>query len=127
MPLQQYVRQLRPRSETYIPHVDRVQSLFESFTISIDDNKEIDDFDTDFPKADLKKLLKHLKSLNLGDIAFAGSDAGDGKIKIRNSLAKKDEVKDWISKNTPSLIKIEFGQGTPKSDKDAALKPRGAD
>ena len=125
--LNHYVRQIKPRSESYIPHVEQIQSLFESFTISIDDNKEIDDFDTDFPKADLKKLLKHLKSLNLGKIAFAGSDASDGKIKIRNSLAKKDEVKDWISKNTPSLIKIEFGQGTPKSDKEAAPKPRGAD
>jgi len=29
MPLQKYVKQLRPRDETYVPHVDRIQSLFE--------------------------------------------------------------------------------------------------
>ena len=28
MPLQQYVRQLRPRSEAYIPHVDKIQNIF---------------------------------------------------------------------------------------------------
>ena len=29
MPLQKYIKQLRPRDESYVPHVDKVQSLFE--------------------------------------------------------------------------------------------------
>lgn len=127
MSLKGYVRQLKPITEKYISPVDKVQDLLEAFTIPIDDNKTIDNFNTDFSKPDLKKLLKYLKSLNLGEIVFAGSDASDGKIKIRNSLEKKDEIKNWISKNTPKLEKIGFGQGTPKSDKDSAPKPRGAD
>ena len=27
MPLQSYIKQLRPRDETYVPHVDKIQSL----------------------------------------------------------------------------------------------------
>ena len=27
MPLQQYVQQLRPRTESYTPHVDRIQNI----------------------------------------------------------------------------------------------------
>jgi len=34
MPLQQYVRQLRPRSEAYIPHVDKIQNVLRELTIS---------------------------------------------------------------------------------------------
>ena len=30
MSLQPYIRQLRPRNESYIPHVERVQNLFEA-------------------------------------------------------------------------------------------------
>ena len=34
MPLQSYVKQLRPRDETYVPHVDKIQSLLRELTIS---------------------------------------------------------------------------------------------
>ena len=57
-----------------------------------DSDEDIDKFKTDLSKNDLKKLLKHLKSLNLGDVAFAGSDLNDGKLKIRNSGIKKDDI-----------------------------------
>ena len=29
MPLQSYIRQLNPRDDTYIPHIDKVQTLLE--------------------------------------------------------------------------------------------------
>ena len=29
MPLQQYVKQLKPRNESYVPHVDKIQSFLE--------------------------------------------------------------------------------------------------
>ena len=34
MPLQGYIRQLRPRDETYVPHVDKIQKHLRELTIS---------------------------------------------------------------------------------------------
>ena len=31
MPLQSYVKQLRPRDETYVPHVDKIQVIKETY------------------------------------------------------------------------------------------------
>ena len=129
--LRKALGQVKPIRDQYrVNHAEKVQSLFtEAFTIPIDDDKSIDKFETDTTrKKELKKLLKYLKSLKLdGDIAFAGSDAGDGKIKVRNSGTSKDEIKKWISDNTPNLKGIAFGQGTPKDKSEEAPTPKGAD
>ena len=129
MSYQQYVNQLRPRNKTYISKVDKVKTIIsEAFTIPVDSDEDIDKFKTDLSKNDLKKLLKHLKSLDLGDIAFAGSDLNDGKLKIRNSGTKQDEIKKWIGDNT-NLKGLGFGQGTPvdKSEVGKSPPPKGAD
>ena len=42
MGLQPYVKQLRPRNESYVPHVDKVQNfLSEAFSIGIVDDSDI--------------------------------------------------------------------------------------
>ena len=41
MPLQQYVRQLRPRNESYVPHIDKVQKLYEGDTTAAYDMEKV--------------------------------------------------------------------------------------
>jgi hypothetical protein len=109
MPLQQYVRQLRPRTESYIPHVDKVQYNFtEAYNIPIQSDSDIDDFDTKLDKTQLKSLLKYLVSLKLDDIPIAAGSVG---IKIRSGQDKDTEIRDWAKENTPD-IKLAFGQGS---------------
>ena len=116
MPLQQYVQQLRPRTESYIPHVYKVQSLFsESFNVPISSTDDIDNFDTKQDKDSLKKLLNYLNSLGLDDIPVAG---GANKIKIRGASDQnlQNDIKAWIKENTPELTGVLFGKGSIGKD-----------
>ena len=67
MSLQKYVRQLRPRTEDYIPPVDKVQNfLSEAYTTPISSEKDITKFlkgQSNIPKGyigQLKKLLEYM-------------------------------------------------------------------
>jgi hypothetical protein len=107
--LNHYVRQLHPRAESYIPHVDKVQYNFtEAYNIPIQSDSDIDDFDTKLDKTQLKSLLKYLVSLKLDDIPIV---AGSGGIKIRSGQDKDTEIRDWAKENAPDL-KLSFGQGS---------------
>ena len=107
--LNHYVRQLRPRTENYVPHVDKVQYNFtEAYNVPIQKDSDIDSFDTKLDKNQLKSLLKYLISLKLDDIPIAAGSAG---IKIRSAQDKNTEIRDWTKENTPD-IKIAFGQGS---------------
>ena len=42
MPLQQYVRQVKPRNESYTPHVDKIQNFLHESVAKLPQDKEID-------------------------------------------------------------------------------------
>tara|TARA_R110000737_G_scaffold342581_1_gene367541 strand:+ start:35 stop:1447 length:1413 start_codon:yes stop_codon:yes gene_type:complete len=109
MSLQPYVRQVKPRTESYTPHVEKVQRIVsEAYNIPIQKDEDIDAFDTKLDKTQLKSLLKYLVSLKLDDIPIA---AGSGGIKIRSAQDNNTEIRDWTKENAPDL-KISFGQGS---------------
>ena len=133
MSLQGYVHQVRPRKESYVNHLEKVQIFLEGFTVPITTGKEASDFAKkfDYTTKDLNKLINYLKDLRLGpptDLIPLAGDPSNGKFKIRHAkgdaaLVKK--IKDWVEENVPSLVKyIGFGQGTPKV---GTPKPKGAD
>ena len=68
----------------------------EAYSIPISNASDIDNFDTKYPKKELKKLFKHVKSLKLDDIPKVGSDGTtkteSGKIKVRSAGTKQDEI-----------------------------------
>ena len=147
MSLQKYVRQLRPRTEDYIPPVDKVQNfLFEAYTTPISSEKDITKFlqgRRNIPKVyigQLKKLLKYLKkeyppSADDGKGIIAG-DPENFVIKIRGDTAKsaKKEISAWIKTNAKSILQGDaksnkpgayaYGQGTPVP---GTPDPKGAD
>ena len=103
----------------------------EAYSIPISNASDIDNFDTKYPKKELKKLFKHVKSLKLDDIPIVGSDGATkseiGKIKIRGADPEsKDEISQWVQDNTTGLKgSFLFGRGTPKAAGQAP-KPSGA-
>ena len=134
MPLQQYVRQVNHRKESYTPASEKIQSfLVEGFTTPISTMKDISSFSKGFEytQVDLNKLVQYLKDLRLGppkDLAPLSGDPSSGKFKIRHAkgdaaLVKK--IEKWVEENIPSLVKyMGFGQGTPKI---GTPDPKGAD
>tara|TARA_B100000424_G_scaffold13102_1_gene9695 strand:+ start:15322 stop:16716 length:1395 start_codon:yes stop_codon:yes gene_type:complete len=103
MPLQKYVRELRPRR-----NLENKLQFTEAYNIPIQNDSDVDSFDTKLDKTQIKSLLKHLQSLKLDDIPIAGGPAG---IKIRSAQDKDSEIRAWAKENTPDL-KISFGQGS---------------
>ena len=103
----------------------------EAYSIPISKASDVDNFDTKYPKKELKKLLKHVKSLKLDDIPIVGSDGATkseiGKIKIRGADPKsKDEISQWVQDNTTGLKgSFLYGRGTPKAAGQAP-KPSGS-
>jgi hypothetical protein len=83
--------------------------LTEAFSIPIDSDQDIDNFETAQDKEELKKLLAYLKTLKNVPYPIAGGT--DGKFKIRNQKDNESAIKDWIASNTPSL-RFSFGQGS---------------
>ncbi len=77
MSLQQHIRQLKPRNESHVNHVDRIQTLIRELTISpfyqqkgtfnpyySMDNKFVSSVESEFPEKDYDELLfKSLKSI----------------------------------------------------------------
>ena len=134
MSLQHYVRQLRPHNESYVPHIDKVQTLLsEGFTVPISTTKDVSSFvkKFDYSKKDLNQLIGYLKGLRLGpasDLVPLAGDPANGNFKIRHAkgdAALVNQIKDWVKENVPELVKyMGFGQGTPKV---GTPKPSGAD
>jgi len=150
--LNHYVRQLRPRTESYIPHVDKVQNLLsESYTTPISSAKDIDKFlkgQSNIPRGyigQFKKLLIYLnKEYPLSDgKGIVAGDPDNFKIKIRaiarqgETLSKKvspesqEDINAWIKTNAKSIIlrkktagAYDYGQGTPVA---GTPDPKGAD
>ena len=112
--LQQYVRQVKPRSESYTAPVDKVQNfLSEAYNIPLESEKDIDAFVGD--KEDLKKLLKYVKPISTEDIPLVGGSGNDEKkVKIRGIKGTDNEqkVRDWIKENLPDIEGISYGKGS---------------
>jgi len=119
MSLQSYIRQLKPRSEGNINHVDRIQRfLTEAYNIPLATEEDIDAFDTEIDKGNLKKLLKYvkplIKSTTSADIPLVGGSGEDAKnVKIRGvrSAGKEAEVMKWMEDTFDDIKGIYFGQG----------------
>ena len=108
MSLQQYVRQLRPHNESYVPHTDKVQTLLsEGFTVPISTTKDVSSFvkKFDYSKKDLNQLIGYLKGLRLGpasDLVPLAGDPANGNFKIRHAkgdAALVNQIKDWVKEN----------------------------
>ena len=66
MSLQKYVRQVRPRNESYTSPVVKVQNfLSEAYNIPLSSEKDVDAFEFVGDKADLKKLFKRAYNFSL--------------------------------------------------------------
>ena len=101
----------------------------EAYNIPLAEPKDIDSFDTTYSKDQLKKLLKHLKSLNLDDIPMVGdgdSKNAAGKIKIRKAGVVQDDITKWILSNTPDL-KGSYSFGSGSVGKGSDKSPSGAE
>ena len=99
MPLQQYVRQLRPRSEAYIPHVDKVQNfLSEAFSIGIVDDSDIPkDVTSNQDLNQLKSFFKYLKKLKSVDIPLIANEKGVLKIhRDYENAGHAEEISNWL-------------------------------
>jgi len=117
MSLQKYVRQVKPRNETYTPHIDKVQKLYESATDAAKEMEYVlvDAAGGDSGKKEYKKLepyaLKKFDSaLDLGKHIIDGiglTDAG-GYMAATGTITKKK----W-SDGTPQWT---GGNKTPKTD-----------
>ena len=119
MSLQKYVRQVRPRNESYTSPVVKVQNfLSEAYNIPLSSEKDVDAFEFVGDKADLKKLFKYVKPISKpkssADVPLVGGIGNDGgKIKIRGIKGTDDEqtVRDWIKENLPDIEGISYGNG----------------
>ena len=119
MSLQKYVRQVRPRNESYTSPVVKVQNfLSEAYNIPLSSEEDVDAFEFVGDKADLKKLFKYVKPISKpkssADVPLVGGIGNDGgKIKIRGIKGTDDEqtVRDWIKENLPDIEGISYGNG----------------
>ena len=118
MPLQQYVRQLNPRSEDTINHVDKVQKLYESST---DAAKEMEYVLVDAAGGNSgKKAYKKLEPYAQKNFGGSSLDLGKHIIKgigLTNKggymAATGDITKKKWSDGTPQWT---GGNRTPKTD-----------
>ncbi len=132
MSLQQYVRQVRPRNESYTPPVDKIQNFLAeakgtgAFTVWLNTDKDIDKWLSSFsrpppyPKTHIKALMKFIKDKKLNKHApiFAGA-VNLPKFKIRGGETNKDnmspENQDVIRNWMKEKKRNKFVEGDPKT------------
>jgi len=97
MSLQQYVRQVRPRTESYIPPVDKVQNLFERVDTTL--NASVTElfpclaFNKKFRPSSIEDFKKFLYTLNLSSVkgSFHSKDADSAKLVIEKLPTMEDK------------------------------------
>ena len=99
--LQGCVKQLRPRNESYVPHVDRIQSLLSEGKISADDI-----FKTDGGRDNKNDFIKKAIAGELLDTDGNKIPAIDSKSDLITHLKGADESSPEVNK----LIKVAFGK-----------------
>ena len=104
MSLQKYVRQLKPKNESYISHVDKLQTLLERVDTTL--NASVTElfpclaFNKKFKPSSVEDFKKFLYTLNLNTVksSFDKKDAASAKLVIEK-LPTMDEkfLKDKMS------------------------------
>jgi len=135
MGIKNYVRQVRPVQESYVNHLDRIQSFLSEgtgtdFSIWLDTPKDLDKwYDSfsekpQFPKSHIKKLMKFIKDGGSSESPVFAGERTTPKIKIRKiENTKQNNIKTWILSNT-KITDFKFANGNPK---EGTPDPRGAD
>jgi len=81
MGLQPYVKQLRPRNESYVPHVDKVQNLFEELS----------------PEAEIQRAIELAELIDIKvasiDAQTQLKDSNKNRITITQVVNDKDRIK----------------------------------
>ena len=106
MSLQKYVRQLRPRTEDYIPPVNKIQNFFsEAFCIGIIDDSDIpEDVTSNQDLNQLKALFNYLKKLKSVDIPLIANERGVLKIhRDYENAGHSEEISKWLKDNGTNL------------------------
>ena len=106
MSLQGYVHQLRPRKESYVNHVDKIQSfLSEAFNIGIVDNSDIPkDVTSNQDLNQLKAFFNYLKGLKSVDIPLIANEKGVLKIhRDYEDAGHAEEISDWLKEKGTDL------------------------
>jgi len=146
MSLQRYVSQLRPRNESYVPHIDKVQSLLSEgtgtdFSIWLDTPKDLDKWFASFsekppyPKSHIKKLMKFIKDEGVAATPVFAGERTTPKFKIREQKPENQNViRNWMKENISDKFKegdtkttanmFKFANGNPK---EGTPNPKGAD
>ena len=115
MSLQQYVRQVNPRNESYIPPVDKIQSfLFEAYSFFPKSEEEITNTLADWPHesvADVIKLFNYLKGK--GDETPINIDLKKKKdINVSRLFKANYNISDIKSGAELDTVRIKFGNGS---------------
>ena len=106
MGLQPYVKQLRPRNESYVPHVDKVQNfLSEAFSIGIVDDSDIPkDVTSNQDLNQLKSFFKYLKKIKSVDIPLIANEKGVLKIhRDYENAGHAEEISNWLKEKGTDL------------------------
>ena len=101
MSLQRYVKQLRPRNESYIPHITRIQSLLTEATMSVGQLEKRDNIKV------LQDLIDNQKPVETEDHGSTTITWVDNKYKI---AYESGDLKKAFPRSTPVFI-------TPKGKK----------
>jgi hypothetical protein len=106
MSLQQHIRQLKPRNESYIPHIDRIQELVLNERVDTTLNASVTElfpclaFNKKFKPSSVEDFKKFLYTLNLNTAksSFHSKDAASAKLVIEK-LPTMDEkfIKDKMN------------------------------
>ncbi len=108
--MRQFVKQLRPRKETYTPPVNKIQSFTEAYDIIPKSTQEIDELDIPHNKENLKGLFSDIvKQSGVNDPIAISKNSKESGVKVMRSVA--DDF------NLPSLskkynLKISAGNGS---------------
>ena len=112
--LNHYVRQLRPRTENYVPHVDKVQSLFsEAYSFFPKSEEEISKTLADWPYesvADVINLFNYLKDKDETPINIDLKKQKD--INVSRTIKGTYDISDIKSKADLKTVRIKFGNGS---------------
>jgi hypothetical protein len=114
MSLRGYVRQLKPRTENYIPPVDRVQSfLSEAYSFFPTSEEEITKNLADWPHesvADVISLFNYLKSKDDSPINIDLKSPKD--INVSRTIKGTYDINDIKTKADLKTVRIKFGNGS---------------
>ena len=114
MSLNGYVRQLKPRTENYIPPVDRVQSfLSEAYSFFPTSEEEITKNLADWPHesvADVISLFNYLKSKDDSPINIDLKSPKD--INVSRTIKGTYDISDIKTKADLKVVRIKFGNGS---------------